>query len=42
MENIIMAENEISVILRQSLKVLSNPNEFRNWYVTAFARPNCS
>ena len=41
MENIIMAENDVSVILRQSQNSLSNPNEFRNWYVTAFARPGC-
>lgn len=42
MDNIVFAENLVSVVLRHAQDDADNPNTFTNWYVTALARPNCT
>ncbi len=39
MDNIIMAENRISIVLRHANEGYDNNNEFNNWHIYALARP---
>lgn len=41
LENIIMAENQVSVVLRHGNEGIDNANFFKNWFIHAIARPSC-